>query len=139
MFEDTSEHPIDRAEDVLIDTALRFDAYQYMDDTGFDAQLEYEKIRAGDPTDWDDLQKMAMFFCLQRSLCKGPLVYEPFNGKNWRIFREMFFEVIALEVPECYRLLGRYNRWSERYEHRLDEAIACVRQEHDLIEYEEDV
>jgi len=65
--------PLD-ANDILIKTALRFDGYRYLKETGFDTNLAIEQLHEDHPTDWDDPQKLAVFFILQRSLCKWSLV-----------------------------------------------------------------
>ena len=54
-------------------------------------------------------QKLAVFFILQRSLCKWSLVYEPSNGQYWRLFRKMFFDIVEIDFPEEYK-------WHEYYQ-----------------------
>jgi hypothetical protein len=38
----------------LIKTALRFDGYRYLKETGFDTNLAIEQLHEDLPTDWDD-------------------------------------------------------------------------------------
>ena len=131
-----SDDPLN-ADQILIDTALRFDGYKFIHETDFDTHGEIEKRYDDQPTDWNDLQLMSIFFILQRGLGKWSLVYEKRHGKYWRIFREMFFEVIELEVPREYYHEERYGTWHARYAHRLSDVIQCVRDEHESIEYDD--
>ena len=128
--------PLD-ANDILIKTALRFDGYRYLEKTGFDTNVAIEQLHEDLPIDWDDPQKLAVFFILQRSLCKWSLVYDPSNGQYWRLFREMFFDIVEIDFPEEYKWHEYYQSWEERYAARWPEAIECVRKKHRSIKYDD--
>ena len=125
------------ASEILNDTALRFDGYKYLEETGFDTNVAIEQLHEDLPTDWDDLQKLAVFFVLQRSLCKWSLVYEPDNGKYWRLFRDMFFDIVEIDFPAQYKFDEWYRQWDERYAAQWPEAIECVRKIHNSIQYDD--
>jgi hypothetical protein len=123
--------------DILVKTALRFDGYRYLKETGFEPTAVIEQLHDDLPTDLDDLQKLAVFFIFQRSLCKWSLVYEPSHGKYWRLFREMFFDIIDIDLPEEYRFQEWFSKWEEQYADRCPEAIECVRKKHNSIKYDD--
>jgi hypothetical protein len=116
-----------KARTILTDCALRFDGFKYLEETDLDTNLAVDELLEEIPCDWDDLKKLGVFFSLQRALCKWALVYEPYNGKYWRIFHEMFFDVISIEIVEEYRMENRYLEWREQYGDRLEAVIECVR------------
>jgi hypothetical protein len=125
-------NPIQRLEarKILTDCALRFDGFKYLEETDLDTNLAIDELLEEIPCDWDDLKKLGVFFSLQRALCKWALVYEPYNGKYWRIFHEMFFDIISIEIVEEYQLENRYLEWQEQYGSRLEAVIQCVRNNH---------
>lgn len=118
------------AVDILTYCALRFDGFKYLEETGLDTKLAIDELLEETPCDWDDLKKLGVFFSLQRALCKWALVYEPYNGKYWRILHEMFFDVISIEIVEEYQLENWYLEWQEQYGGRLEAVIECVRNNH---------
>ena len=126
------------ASEILTYTALRFDGYKYLEETGFDTNVAIDQLHEDLLTDWDDLQKLAIFFILQRSLCKWSLVYEPDNGKYWRLFREMFFDILEIELPEEYKSHEWFSKWEERYAARWPDALECVRKKHNSTKYDDD-
>lgn len=121
--------------DILIACALRFDGYKYVQDTGLQPKLVAEEFFRTGRWDLSDADKLANFFLLQRALGKWDLVYEPPNGRWWRAFRTLFFEVVNLPIPERYRMPRYYDEWQEHYQPHIAECIERVRREHDLTEY----
>ena len=124
--------------DILTRCALRFDGWQYRDDTKFDLPRALDTFwRTGT---WSLLpeEKLAAFFLLQRGLCKYDLEREPENGKYWRAYRTLFFEVCELDIPQQYRHEGGIAVWEEEYRPRLTECIEAVRRVHETIQYDDE-
>ena len=132
-------NPIQRlkARKILTDCALRFDGFKYLEETDLDTNLAIDELLEEIPCDWDDLKKLGVFFSLQRALCKWALVYEPYNGRYWRIFHEMFFDIISIEIIEEYQLENRYLEWQEQYGGRLEAVIECVRNNHKSVPWDD--
>jgi hypothetical protein len=128
--------PLDPA-DILVHCALRFDAYQYLEDTGFNVEAAIDAYKQTETWDCSDEEKLAMFFTLQRSLDKWALVYEPYHGRWWRIFRQMFFDVVEIPLPGKYRYEQWADRWDTDFLPRKQEMIEVVRKKHESIEYDD--
>jgi len=126
-----------KSDEVLTLCALRFDGYRYLEDTGFDAEAAIDAYMETEMWDRCDEEKLCVFFILQRCLCKWSLVYEPPNGRYWRVFRQMFFEVVELEVPEKYAEPNWMADWVEHYEWRRAKAISSVRRSHSAYKYDD--
>ena len=124
-------------DDILIACALRFDGYKYIKDTGFGVDTAIDEYMETETWDRPDDEKLCMFFILQRSLCKWSLVYEPQHGRYWRLFREMFFDVVQLDIPQDYSNSEWLSTWNERYAAQRDKAIACVRRKHQRTKYDD--
>ena len=73
-----------------------------------------------------------------REETKFDLTYEPQNGKFWRAFRTLFFEVCEMEPLEQYRDRRYYEQWEKHFKPRLQECIMVVRQAHDAIQYDDE-
>ena len=125
------------AYDILIDCALRFDGYLYLEETGFDTNQAIQDLASDVKNTWNELETLAVFFILQRSLCKWSLVYEPSNGKYWRLFCEMFFEVVHIPIPSGYEDRERHAKWESLYSPRLDEVIKCVQKHYDSTQWDD--
>ena len=125
------------AYEILTDCALRFDGYLYLDETDFDTNQAIQDLASDVKSTRNELQTLAVFFILQRSLCKWSLVYEPANGKYWRLFCEMFFEVVHIPIPSGYEDRERHAKWESLYTYRLDEAIECVQKHYDSTEWDD--
>ena len=136
--ESPSSHEPFSASEILTCCALRFDGYPWQDDYDFDHQKAIEDFFKKNVWDLRDEEKLATFFFLQRGLNKFGLVYEPRNGKYWRAYRSLFFEVVHLPISEQYVRQDYFDEWQEEYAPRLQEAIECVRREHEAIEYDDD-
>ena len=132
----THEKPLD-ADNIMTACALRFDGYKYIEETGFDAKAGIDAYMETERWDRPAEEKLAIFFVLQRSLCKWSLVYEPRHGRYWRLFREMFFDVVELDIPQDYHNAEWLSRWDERYSSQRNKAIACVRRKHQRTKYDD--
>ena len=124
--------------DILTLSALRFDGYQYLEDKPFDHRTALDQFFRTGVWDLSDFEKLAVFFCLQRALCKWDLVYEPCHGRYWRAFRTLFLEVARLPIPEKYADPSWLERWNERYGWQLEKAVACIREVHASTVYDDD-
>ena len=117
-------------DEVLTSCALRFDGHKYIKETGFDVEAGIDAYMETEAWDRPDEEKLTIFYILQRCLCKWSLVYEPQHGRYWRLFREMFFDVVELEIPRAYNNNEWLSQWIERYASQRDKAIDCVRRHH---------
>ena len=135
MTEDLT--PLD-ASDILNYCALRFDGYRFLEDTEFDAKTALDNYKKTEICDYNDEEKLAIFFILQRSLCKWSLVYEPYHGHWWRLFRQLFFDVVEIPLPEKYRHEQWTDRWETDFLPRKQEIVEIVRKEHESINYDDD-
>lgn len=139
--EGATEGPLEpEGEDEILSAwALRMDGYEYKEQAGFDAEAAVERFFSNGR--WDHLapvEKQATFFLLQRSLFKWALADAPRHGRYWRAFRSLFFEVVALEVPEALRKAELYEEWERRFLPRRQEHMALVRRIHETTAYEDD-
>jgi hypothetical protein len=125
------------ADEVVTSCTLRFDGHKYVEVTGFDVKAGIDAYMKTEAWDRPDEEKLAIFYILQRCLCKWSLVYEPQHGRYWRLFREMFFDVVELEIPQAYNNNEWLSRWNERYASQRDKAIACVRRKHQRTKYDD--
>ena len=132
------QEPLD-ADDIMTSCALRFDGEKYIEETGFDVKAGIDAYMETETWDRPDEEKLAIFYILQRCLCKWSLVYEPQHGRYWRLFREMFFDVVELGIPQDYTNPESELsfRWNERYASQRDKAIACVRRKHQRTKYDD--
>lgn len=126
-----------REVDILACCALRFDAYRYTKVSGFDAVAAGEAALEGAALPPDSLQRLAVFFMLQRFLCKWGGEQLPRNGPHWRLFREIFLVVADCRVPVEFRPQddGCRLRWRYRYRPRIDETVAFIRHIHESTHY----
>ena len=67
-----SDYPLDALQ-IIIDTALRFDSYKYIEDTGYEPSEQIEKRMHDEPTQWDDLQRMVVFSTYNGHYANGTL------------------------------------------------------------------
>ena len=122
---------------IVTSCALRFDGHKYVEETGFDVEAGIDAYMETETWDRPDEEKLAIFYILQRCLCKWSLVYEPQHGRYWRLFREMFFDVVELEIPQAYNNNEWLSQWNERYASQRDKAIDCVRRHHQRTKYDD--
>ena len=125
-----------RPDEIVIACALRFDGHKYIEETGFDVDAAIDEYMETETWDCPDKEKLCAFFILQRCLCKWSLVYEPYHGHYWRIFRQMFFEVVDLEIPAGYEVEWN-SKWDDDYAWQCKKAIASVRRKHQRTKYDD--
>jgi hypothetical protein len=116
--------------DVLTACALRFDGHAYSTATGFDRNAAIEVYF--ETGAWPEAlaDRLALFYLLQRALCKWELFGEPHDGRYWRAFRTLFFEVCEADVPEAYRVAHYADHWDSHYAPRLSECLEAVWRAH---------
>lgn len=115
-------------QDILICCALRFDGYRYREETpSFSPDEVVTNFLNTGEWQASDLELLASFFFLQRSLCKWALVYEPLDGKYWQAFRLLFLRVNHLEIPENYQHQEYCQQWDREFLPQKDECVKRVR------------
>jgi hypothetical protein len=125
-------------DDILTACALRFDGWLYQEHTGFDQVPVIDRyLETGQWKELSTLEKLCVFFLLQRGLFKWDLIYQPKDGKLWRGFRELFLLVCKEEVPPRYELSGFSEQWKEKYEMRCDECMEMIRTIHNATKYKD--
>lgn len=127
----------ERENDILICCALRFDCYRYMEVASFNSEQAILTALEGGQLPTDELQKLAMFFWLQRFLFKWGGEREPRNGQYWRLFRELFLGVARSRVPAEFRPEQDdcRLRWRYHYRPQLEDVLAFMRRIHQETSY----
>ncbi|MEW6156092.1 MAG: hypothetical protein AB1813_01590 [Verrucomicrobiota bacterium] len=132
-----AENTEQRENDIFTCCGLRFDGYRYIEMSGFDAEGNLEQAFKTQSSPKDELQRLTLFFVLQRILFKWGGEREPRDGRYWRLFRELFLQVAPLHVPVEFRPQDDSWRLRRRYVYRprLDETIAFVQNTHSNTPY----
>ena len=126
------ESDAEREDDILICCALRFDGYRYLEISGFAAEPVLEQSIATGTFPDNELQRLTLFFLLQRLLFKWGGEREPRDGRHWRLFRELFLAVARCRVPVEFRPQDDTQRlrWRHQFRPRLDETVAFIARIH---------
>ena len=114
--------------DILVCCALRFNGYGYQSDHS--SLVPHKAVSDFLNTGrWQasDLELLASFFFLQRSLCKWDLVREPINGEYWQAFRSLFLQINGAEIPETYQQQEYCQQWNREFLPYRDECVRLVR------------
>jgi hypothetical protein len=121
--------------ELLIHAALRFNAYDYMEETGYDGQTAAKRfIESGDlPT--DPLQQMSIMFVMQRATKNG---YQALNGPVYRAMRALFPIVCRYDVPEAYRYQDSYSKWVRDYAPQVSAWADFIEQIHQRMPYDDE-
>lgn len=123
--------------DILITCALRFDGWKYQEATGFDHRKAIDDFFETGSWEIQTLERLCVFFLLQRGLCKWDLVYEPKHGKFWRAFRTLFFLVCREEIPAPYQIADYLEQWRRKYDPNLEQHIGFIREIHETTGYDD--
>jgi len=105
----------DRLEDALNHAALRFDGYQYIQDTGFDHRRAVKTYDRDDVLPESQLDRLCLFFILQRYLMKWGGERLGLDSVEWKLFLLLFLELCEAEIPEKYRFRDYYQEWEKNY------------------------
>lgn len=132
----TNSYP-DEERQILNTCALRFDGWRYKGDHQFDQRQAITHFFNTGTWQLSEHEQLAVFFLLQRGLCKWDLVYEPEHGRFWRAFRSLFLLVYDYEIPPEYALSEYVEQWQRDFVPHLDECVALVRQIHETIAYDD--
>jgi hypothetical protein len=122
--------------EILNTCALRFDGWQYIKDHQFDQRHAIRQFFETGMWQLSEHEQLAVFFLLQRGLCKWDLVYQPEHGKFWRAFRSLFFLVYDYKIPSDYALSQYVERWQRGFVPHLEECVSLIRQIHETIAYD---
>jgi hypothetical protein len=132
MPEPTKEDLI-KERNILSDCALRFDGYKYEKNTKFNFKQSIKKIIEGKAL--EPLEKLAIFFFLQRSLSKWDLQFEEENKKVYKVYRDLFLACVDLEIPQQYQKEDYLNNWRKNYEPNIEEVKNMVSMIHENTSY----
>lgn len=124
---------------ILSAAALRFDGYAYADTTGFDWQGWTPERYAAQGDQLKPLEVLALFFSMQRFLCKWGGEMLPRTHGRWWMYRELFFRVVEIPVPSAYREHSWWVDWKLEYAPRLDECIEVVARAHRTTAYDKEL
>lgn len=124
-----------REDEILMNAALRFDGYGYRDEPGFDWNAWTPERYAADGDELEPLEACALFFSLQRYLCKWGGGREPRDGTYWWMYRELFLRTCETPIPPRFRF-KRYPRWPNDDPEAIRERKRLVRRVHEETDYE---
>jgi hypothetical protein len=85
------------------------------------------------------LERMAVFFVLQRSLYKWGGDQFPRNDAHWRYFRELFLAVAEADIPpEFTPEDNSWLQWNYRHKPELARQLAFIQALHEAQQYKSD-
>lgn len=124
-------------EQVLTCCALRFDGWQFLEDSAFDYDAALHQLFATGQMPHVSNERLALFFTLQRFLMKWGGEYEPKHGRYWRAFRTLFLACVDLDVEPRYCYEDYWETWRQRYQPRLAQCRALVQRIHQTMAYDD--
>jgi hypothetical protein len=124
----------DAESDLIIYAALRFDAYRYEEETGYDGTAAASRFIEHDSLPNDPAQQMSILFFLQRATKDG---YQADNGSVFRAIRTLLPLISKYDVPETFRYQNYYPRWTEKYAPDIHNWIDFIQRIHQLMPYDE--
>lgn len=124
-------------DDILIAYALRFDGHVHLRDHPFDHHQAYGEYFETD--DWkhtSPMEKLTVFFLLQRFLYKWGGEMLPKTSLEWKAFRSLFLQTYQYEIPKEYRHWEFYADWEKEFASNQALHAEIVREIHRTTEYE---
>lgn len=122
---------------ILCYSALRMDGYRYQEATDLDTEKLMDGFeRTGDFGDATPLDKLALFFLLQRYLGKWGGERLTQRSIEWKAFRQLFLDTADVEVPEAFKPREwDAQKWEYRIKPRLRECVETVAAVHAKTKY----
>jgi ADP-ribose pyrophosphatase YjhB (NUDIX family) len=120
-------------DEVLITSALRMDGYKFVETTRFDHIAAIREAEETGRFPEDPLQRMAMFFMLQRYLYKWGGESLTKQSRIWWIFRQLYLDTCDTYVPSEFQYHDGdlyYSRWEREQLPSLRQCAEIVRLNH---------